>query len=184
MGATNPGWSVRLLAIREQVSMEEVIDLLGVEVLGGGQLSCPNPDHQDRHPSARFYVDTGKVHCFTCGQTWDMVGLVQVARRLTFPEAVAWLEQEFMVQAASADMVKATLRRRGAMDCSGLMALVDAAILASRPHCSLPQYARLWRAYDVACHEFAARKIDEAALVAGLDRIMALLPPGPSTGTA
>jgi hypothetical protein len=170
-------WPLRLLTLREQIDPDEVLDVLGIVVHGSGQLSCPNPDHRDTHPSARLY-EGGKVHCFTCAKTWDMVGLVQLVHRLSFPDAVAWLEQQFGVEAfADASMIRSVLRRHGRIDCSGLTAMVETAIAAARPRCTIAGYARLWRAYDVACHSFATRKIDEATLVAALDRVLALTPP-------
>jgi hypothetical protein len=175
---TDRGWAVRVLAIKAQVDPEEVLALLGITMERGGQLSCPNPTHRDQHPSARFYVDGGKVHCFTCAQTWDMVGLVQLTQGVSFPEAVVWLEEAFMVAAADdASAMVEVLRRRGAPDCSGLVALVSATVRTSRSRCTLAQYAKLWRAFDVACHHFAERKIDEATFVAALDRVLALTPP-------
>ena len=38
--------------------------------------SCPSPDHRDSDPSAHYYADTGTVHCFGCGKTWDVFSLV------------------------------------------------------------------------------------------------------------
>lgn len=183
MVVSSISWPLRVLAIKEQVEPEALIDLLGFDLQSGGQMSCPNPDHPDRHPSARFYssgqfADGGKVHCFTCAKTWDMVGLVQLVHGLSFPDAVAWLEDQFLVQTGDdVTMVAATLRRRGASDCTGLTALVETTVHAARPHCTIEQYAKLWRAYDVACHGFATRKLDEATFVAALDRVLALTPP-------
>ena len=37
---------------------------------------CPAPDHEDKNPSARYFVD-GAVHCFGCGRTWDVFSLVR-----------------------------------------------------------------------------------------------------------
>lgn len=37
---------------------------------------CPNPAHDDREPSAKYYEDGNTVHCFGCGKTWDVFELV------------------------------------------------------------------------------------------------------------
>ena len=37
---------------------------------------CPSPEHDDRDPSAHYYVNDNSVHCFGCGRTWDVFSLV------------------------------------------------------------------------------------------------------------
>lgn len=44
---------------------------------------CPNPDHEDSHPSASYYADTHTVHCFGCGGTWDAFALVGMLHGIT-----------------------------------------------------------------------------------------------------
>lgn len=175
-------WPLRALAIREQLDTAMVLDLLDIRVLPSGQLSCPNPAHADSHPSARYYPGAlghdGKVHCFTCGQTWDAIGLVGLVHGLSFPDAITWLETHCdLVEATDAAMVASVLRRVGQSDCSALVALVETTIHGARARCTLPQYARLWRAFDTAKAHFGDRKIDEPTFVAVLDRVLALVPP-------
>lgn len=48
---------------------------------------CPNPAHDDRTPSAKYYADKHQVHCFGCEQTWDVFQLVGMADGLeSFPD--------------------------------------------------------------------------------------------------
>lgn len=48
---------------------------------------CPNPAHDDRTPSARYYADKHQVHCFGCEQTWDVFQLIGMAEGLdSFPD--------------------------------------------------------------------------------------------------
>ena len=37
---------------------------------------CPNPRHEDRHPSASYDNRRHVVHCFSCGGTWDVFDLI------------------------------------------------------------------------------------------------------------
>ena len=171
-------WALRAMAIREQVSMADVFTMVDCDAGRGGVMRCPNPAHTDAHPSAKFYADSDKVHCFTCGQTWDVIGIVMLRHGLSFPDAITAIEQAFgLAEATDASLVGAVLRRHGHVDCSQLLELTERRVLSSRGRCALPQYARLWRAYDTARVQYGARQIDEATLIAALDRIAALCPP-------
>lgn len=176
--STASTWPLRALKVREHASVEGVLDMLGVEVQPDGQLSCPSPTHPDRHPSARVYADTRKVHCFGCGSTWDVIGLVQMMQGLGFSEAVAFLEQAFdITEATDAGLVRSVLARAPAGNHAGLMDAVRDTILRARTRMTVLQYARLWRAYDTTRHGFAARTIDEDTFVASMERIAGLVPP-------
>ena len=37
---------------------------------------CLNPAHEDRHPSMHYFEKANKVHCFSCGATYDLIDLV------------------------------------------------------------------------------------------------------------
>lgn len=171
-------WPLRALKVREHASVEGVLDLLGHPPQPDGQLSCPSPTHPDRHPSARVYADTRKVHCFGCGSTWDVIGLVQTVQGVSFSEAIAFLEQAFdITDATDAGLVRSVLARAPAGNHAGLMDAVRDTLLRARTRMSLPQYARLWRAYDTTRHGFAARTLDEDTFVAAMERIAGLVPP-------
>ena len=48
---------------------------------------CINPDHDDRHPSAGYYDNNTRLHCFSCGMDCDIFGAVGVLENIkTFPE--------------------------------------------------------------------------------------------------
>jgi len=38
-------------------------------------LACPNPSHEDQHPSCSVNLVTGTTHCFACGYSRSLVGL-------------------------------------------------------------------------------------------------------------
>lgn len=171
-------WPLRALKVREHAPVAGVLDLLGHPPQPDGQLSCPSPSHPDRHPSARMYPDTRKVHCFGCGSTWDVIGLVQEVRGVSFPEAVAYLEEAFdITEATDPGLVRSVLARTPQGDYTGLIVATRDALIAARRRMSLPQYAKLWRAYDTARHGFAARTLDEDAFVGAMERIAGLVPP-------
>ena len=104
-------------AFQRTVSIFDVFDLLGVEHRGVGtyQISCPNPGHEDTNPSARVYAGSNTVFCWTCHQTWDVVGLVQVVQECGFRQACDFLELKFGVPEYSRDplwIAKCKARRR------------------------------------------------------------------------
>ncbi len=61
----------------------------GIEVEGetdkGYKCRCPNPDHDDQHPSAFVFKDTGWVYCNSCGFS---VGLRAMAKLKGIPVPV------------------------------------------------------------------------------------------------
>lgn len=87
----------RAQAIQASVSILDVMDVLGIHHHGQGtyQISCPNPAHEDVNPSARVFGGTNSVYCWTCGKTWDVVGLVQVVKGIGFNAACDIVENKF-----------------------------------------------------------------------------------------
>lgn len=53
-----------------------------------GKAACPF--HQDKTPSLHLYQNN-RVHCFSCGGTWDTIGFLQSRDNLSFKEAVTQL---------------------------------------------------------------------------------------------
>ena len=48
---------------------------------------CLNPDHNDKNPSMSFDTKRNKVHCFSCGEHYDIFDLIGIDYNLnTFPE--------------------------------------------------------------------------------------------------
>ena len=70
-----------------RAAMPELLRLrFGVENVSR-PFRCPNPDHDDREPSAKYYADKHQVHCFGCEQTWDVFQLVGMVGGISsFPE--------------------------------------------------------------------------------------------------
>ena len=45
--------------------------------------NCLNPEHSDKNPSMSFNPKTNKVHCFSCGATYDLIDLIGMDYNLT-----------------------------------------------------------------------------------------------------
>lgn len=43
-----------------------------------GFFRCLNPCHEDKHPSMRYNSKNNTVHCFSCGVTYDIFGLIGI----------------------------------------------------------------------------------------------------------
>lgn len=48
--------------------------------------------HDEATPSLKYYPKTNSVHCFGCARSEDVVGVVMTLNRLSFKEAILWLQ--------------------------------------------------------------------------------------------
>ena len=55
---------------------------------GWANTNCPMPNHEDSSPSFGVNIDNNKYNCFGCGQTGDVIKLVQQVEGLNFIEAI------------------------------------------------------------------------------------------------
>jgi len=88
----------RLGRVFAHVTMAGYIRALGGKAEDGDKpqrIACPLPDHEDEHPSARLFPDSGVVHCFSCGFHGDMVDLHQKARDCDILTALSEIEDQF-----------------------------------------------------------------------------------------
>lgn len=137
-------------AIKRAVTIHEALELVHVELSEGAQtqqVACPF--HHDSHPSARIYDD--HLFCFTCGRSWDAIGLVQESYGMSYLAAVEWLESEFHVTPLDADpaaVIRATLRAKPPVVVSTLMAHVETQLRAARARITCDQFARYTTALD------------------------------------
>lgn len=84
------------------VNVEQLLRRLAIEARRGGKewsALCPNPDHNDRNPSWRIRDDPtsdrhGMHHCFACGFGGSAIDLVMAVQRLSYREALAYLDGE------------------------------------------------------------------------------------------
>lgn len=83
--------------------MSEVARRLGLDVRRSGrQFVTTCPFHDDHRPSLKLYDDPGRphAHCFVCAgvnskKYIDPIDIVMKVRNCSFPDACAWLSQEF-----------------------------------------------------------------------------------------
>jgi DNA primase len=50
--------------------------------------SCPFPDHNDRSPSFGYNIESDHFNCFGCGETGNLIHLVQKIESISFPAAI------------------------------------------------------------------------------------------------
>ena len=55
---------------------------------GWANTNCPMPNHEDSSPSFGINVNDNKYNCFGCGQTGDIIKLVQKVEGLNFVESI------------------------------------------------------------------------------------------------
>lgn len=96
--------SMRVEAIHDKVSPEDVLGRYGVSLRHGGaraeQFSCPFHG-KDNKPSTRFYPAEGRkpsgVWCFVCQERWDAIALFRKFEQLEgpFTRVLASIEKAF-----------------------------------------------------------------------------------------
>ncbi len=60
---------------------------------------CLNPQHEDKHPSMRYFAKTNTVHCFSCGATYDIFQLVGMEEGLDgFPKQLQRIRERYGLQ--------------------------------------------------------------------------------------
>jgi len=60
--------------------------------------NCPFPSHEDNSPSFGVNAESNKFHCFGCGETGDIIKLVQNVEGLNFIEAIQRLSLFYGVE--------------------------------------------------------------------------------------
>ena len=59
---------------------------------------CLNPEHKDEHPSMHVMKNKTHCHCFACGKTYDLIGLVMEDKECSFEEALTFLHEKYKDQ--------------------------------------------------------------------------------------
>lgn len=59
---------------------------------------CRNPMHHDNKPSMKYNPKNNKVHCFSCGVTYNLIDLVRVDLDLDYRGAVKYIHDNFTQQ--------------------------------------------------------------------------------------
>jgi hypothetical protein len=94
-------------AIVDSINMLDVINKLnikisnataGTDIVTGNKREIICPFHNDKHfGSASIYVDSKKhfkgIHCFACGESWNVIKLVQLKTGLNYGQTLNWLAE-------------------------------------------------------------------------------------------
>ena len=72
-------------AIRQRVTMRDVLAHYGIGIDRGGFAVCPF--HSDRHPSMKVYPNDRGWWCFVCGEGGDIFKFIQKMERCHFGKA-------------------------------------------------------------------------------------------------
>ena len=75
-----------LIQQAKKVSIMRVLANHGIEPNKQKKILCISPQHSDTNPSMHVYND--RVHCFSCGASYDAIGAEQVLSRDNFVEVV------------------------------------------------------------------------------------------------
>lgn len=146
-----------------QVSIFDALRAIGHEVREGKTQQIRCPIHADRTPSARVYADENKVYCFTCAKRWDAIDLVRLKYGLTFETAVEWLERNFQLPPASANVqavVRAQLKKPPMPDPEPTFKMVEAELIRVRDHLGANRYERALLAIDLAKYRLTHGEIE------------------------
>jgi len=76
-----------------------------------GFFTCINPEHQDQHPSMSYDAKRNIIHCFACGKTYNLIDLVMLDRKLSYKDAIAWLNNKYDNQPLPSNFNKETIQK-------------------------------------------------------------------------
>ena len=80
--------------LKEEADIHMVVDALGIPYKKQGScyfMSCPDPNHNDTHPSAYFKDGWNKVFCNACCVATTAINLIQITKHCDFGEAADFL---------------------------------------------------------------------------------------------
>jgi len=86
--------------IRQRVTAEDAARLYGMQVNRHGNALCPW--HEDRHPSLKFYRNSGRCYCFACHNGGSAIDLTARLLGITPIEAAQRLNADFRLNLADA----------------------------------------------------------------------------------
>lgn len=105
----------------QELRIRRTLDLLGIEYIEKtNRLAFKCCFHDDRDPSAGFYIDTGLAHCFSCGYTLDDKRFYAKFQGITEDQAERELERAtgISLRAKAAPDTMNAARRRIRMEAS------------------------------------------------------------------
>lgn len=57
---------------------------------------CRNPGHDDSRPSMKYNPKNNKVHCFSCGCTFNLIDLIQIDLNCNYRDAIKYIHDNFV----------------------------------------------------------------------------------------
>ncbi len=78
-------------AIRDQVTMDQILALYGYEIKRGGYICCPF--HGEKTPSLKTFPGTQGWHCFGCGRGGSVIDFVMEHENCNFATAVLAIDR-------------------------------------------------------------------------------------------
>lgn len=148
----NESESLSALQVRKTISIFQALQSVGVKLLRSGTQQIVCPFHDDSKPSARAYEDTNKLFCFTCQKLWDPIQVVMDSKKLSFNEAVNYLEKTFNLPDPSSNLVlivQSNLSARQSPNIHTLYSYVEAQLISARRKMGLKRYCKALSALDV-----------------------------------
>ncbi len=149
----DPKLNIRASSILANITIFQVLEAYRIPFAGNVTQQIRCPVHQDRSPSARVYADNNKVYCFTCAKLWDVIELVRSKESTDFVGALTWLETQFLVPPASANLtqvLRGQLRRKQEPKPDELYEFMEGRIMARRDKLGLVRYTKAFYALDTA----------------------------------
>ncbi len=171
----DPKLSIRASAILASVTIFQVLEVYRIPFAGKVTQQIRCPVHKDRTPSARVYADNNKVYCFTCAKLWDVIELVRSKEGVDFEGSLVWLETQFLVPPASANLaqvIRGQIRRKVEIKPDELYDYVERRILARRDALGLLKYTKAFYALDLLLAQAKSRVISSDRFESGARAIL------------
>lgn len=95
-------------ALCKAIPIEDVIQLYaGIRTDRRGNISCPSPNHADKHPSTKIFHDSNTCFCFSCKKSYDPVSLAfDYNPNLSTPELYKKLTEDFGIPLESVSNIQ------------------------------------------------------------------------------
>lgn len=87
--------------LKEQITDDDIIEIMddiGIPLVSANRQylifpsACHHPNDWDKHGAKLYYyISSQKFHCYSCGNDWDIIGLVQHLKKYTFKQAIDYL---------------------------------------------------------------------------------------------
>lgn len=78
-----------------ELPVDEVAELLGIDMDPKMKFRCPCPDHIDKNPSAEINLTSNKWHCWSCGKGGTALNLVMQYEQLSSRDAALFLSEYY-----------------------------------------------------------------------------------------